>query len=91
MRDEGIAVAGSDYTLICKITIPTFSHTITVSMPFVTWTYPSGETERAFGNSVQLVFSPLTSDDDGVYTCMAYYFVNGIASPQGSSTFSKSV
>ena len=70
MRDEGSAVAGSDYTLICEITIPTFSHTITVSMPFVTWTYPSGEMQHTFGNSVQLVFSPLTSDDDGVYTCI---------------------
>ena len=95
MRDEGSAVAGLNYSLFCEVTIPMFSGTTGVSEAFILWTYPSGETQYALGNSVQLLFSPLTSDDEGVYTCTAHYLVNGIASPQGSSdyhvTFSKSV
>ena len=92
MRAEGSAVAGSNYSLFCEVTIPPFSG---VSEPVVIWTHPSGETQIAFGNSIQLLFSQLTSDDDGIYTCTAHYFVNGIASPQASSdyyiTFSESV
>ena len=95
VRDEGSAVAGSNYSLICDVTIPPFSDTIIVSVPFVTWTYPSGETQHTIWYSVQLSFTPLTSDDDGVYTCTAYYLVKGIVSSQANSdyhiTFSKSV
>ena len=95
VRDEGSAVVGSDYSLYCEVTIPPFRDASAVTEPFVTWTNPSGKTQHAIGKSVQLTFTPLTSDDDGVYTCTAHYLVNGIASPQGSSdyhvTFSKSV
>ena len=97
VRDEGSVVADSDYSLFCEVTIPPISVTAAVSEPLVVlvWTYPSGETQHAIGISAQLLFSPLTSDDDGVYTCTAYYLVNGIASPRASSdyhvTFSKSV
>ena len=94
VRDEGSAVAGSNYSLFCEVTIPPFSSTTGVSIPVVIWTRPSGNSDHLdllFGNSVQLLFSPLTSDDDGVYTCTAYYFVNGIASPQGSDSHEVSV
>ena len=91
IRDEGSAVAGSDYSLFCEVTIPPFSDTITVSLTFVTWTYPSEETQHTFGGSVQLAFTPLTIDDEGVYTCTAYYRVNGISSPQGSDSHEVSV
>ena len=90
MRDEGSAVAGSNYTLICEVTIPMFSGTTAVSEAFVTWTYPSGET-HAFRSSAQIVLSPVTSDDDGVYTCTAHYLADGIASPQGSDSHEVSV
>ena len=88
MRDEGSAVTGFHYTLICEVTIPPFNDTITVSEAFVTWTYPSGET---FGNSVQLTFAPVTSDDDGVYTCTAHYLADGIVSLQGNDSHEVSV
>ena len=95
VRDEGSAVAGSDYSLFCEVTIPPFSGTTGVSVPVVIWTYPSGETQHVIWNTAQLLFSPLTSDDEGVYICTAYYPVNGIASPRASSdyhvTFSKSI
>ena len=35
----------------------------------------------------QLSFSPLTIDDEGIYTCTAHYFVNGILSPAASSFY----
>ena len=91
VRDEGSAVTGFNYTLICEVTIPPFNDTITVSEACVIWTHPSGETESAVGNSVQLLFSPLTSDDDGVYTCTAHYLADGIASPQGNDSHEVSV
>ena len=92
MRDEGSAVAGSNYTLFCEVTIPPFSSTTGVSVPVVIWTRPSGNSDRPLvENSVQLLFSPVTSDDDGVYTCTAHYFVNGISSPQGSDSHEVSV
>ena len=94
MRDEGSAVAGSNYSLICEVTIPPLSDIITVTETLVIWTYPSGETQRAIGNSTQLLFSSHTSHDDGVYTCTASYFANETTSLQASSdynvTFSKS-
>ena len=91
MRDKGSAVVGSNYSLFCEVTIPPFSDATAVSAPFVTWTYTFGETQRTFGNSVQLLFSPLTSDDDGVYTCTAHYLADGIASPQGNDSHEVSV
>ena len=85
-------MTGSNYSLFCDVTIPPFNGTTGVSVPVVIWTRPSGNRDRPlFGNSVQLLFCPLTSDDDGVYTCTAYYFVNGIASPQGSDSHEVSV
>ena len=91
MRDEGSTVTGLNYTLICEITIPPFNDTISVSEAFVTWTYPSGEIQRTFGNSVRLTFAPVTSDDDSVYTCTAHYLADGIASPQASYSHEFSV
>ena len=87
MRAEGSAVAGSDYSLFCDVTIPL---PITVSATVITWTYQSGETRRV-GHSAQLVFSPLTSDDEGVYICTAHYLVSGITSPPGSDSHEVSV
>ena len=82
MRDEGSAVVGSNYSLFCEVTIPPpLSDISSVSSPSVTWTYPSGETLE---NSVQLIFSPLTINDEGTYNCTAYYFVGGVLSPTSS-------
>ena len=84
MRDEGSAVAGSK--LFCEVTIPSLLRDINaVSLPSVTWTYPSGEVHNAFGNSVQLVISPLTINDEGTYNCTAYYHVGGVISPSTTS------
>ena len=91
VRDEGSAVAGFYYTLICEVTIPPFSDTITVSVPVVTWTYTSVGTQRTFGNSIRLTFTPVNSDDEGVYTCTAHYLADGIASPQGNDSHEVSV
>ena len=83
VRNEGSAVAGS---LFCEVTIPPLLRDINVvSSPPVTWTYPSGEVQLAFGNSVQLVISPLTINDEGTYNCTAYYHVSGVASPSKTS------
>ena len=81
VRDEGSAVAGSNYSLFCEVTIPPLlSDMITVPSSSVTWTHPSGEVQHAFGNSVQLIFSPLTINDEGTYNCTAYYHVGGVPS-----------
>ena len=79
MREEGSAVAGSNYSIFCEVTIPQLSDMITVP-PYVIFTYPSGEVQHAFGNSVQLVISPLTINDEGTYNCTAYYHVGGVPS-----------
>ena len=88
VRDEGSAMAGSDYSLFCDVTIPPLSDATGVSEPVVIWTHPSGTRDRPlFGNSGQLLFSPLTTDDCGVYTCTVYYLVKGTTSPQTSSDY----
>ena len=85
VRDEGSAVAGSNYSLFCDVTIPPPLRDINaVSLPLITWTYPSGHVQHAFVNSVQLVFSPLTINDEGTYNCTAYYHVDGVTSPTNS-------
>ena len=81
MRAEGSAVAGLDYSLFCEVTIPPF---ITVSETVITWTHQS---QYVVGNSAQLIFSPLESNDEGFYTCTVHYLVNGIASPQESDSY----
>ena len=87
MRDEGSAVAGSNYVLFCEVTIPPFSDTINVSEPYIEWTLPFGEIQSGVIGKEQLSFSPLTIDDEGIYTCTARYFVNGISSPAASSFY----
>ena len=85
VRDEGLAMAGSNYSLFCEVTIPPLLRdTNAVSLPSVTWTCPSGGVHNAFGNSVQLVISPLTINDEGTYNCTAYYHVGGVPSPSTS-------
>ena len=85
VRDEGSAVAGSNYSLFCEVTIPPPLRDInTVSSPSIIWTYSSGDVQHSIGNSVQLQFSPLTIDDEGTYNCTAYYFVGGVSSPASS-------
>ena len=80
-------MAGSDYSLFCDVTISPFSDTTGVSKSFVIWIRPSGETRK----SIQLVFSPLTIDNEGVYNCTAYYLLNGIKSPEGSDNYEVSI
>ena len=98
VRDEGSAVVGSNHSLFCEVAIPPLlplGDIISLSLSYIIWTHLSGETQQVVGNSSQLAFSPLTSDDEGVYTCTAHYSVSGIRSPQGSCdhdvTFSKCV
>ena len=92
VREEGSAVAGSNYSLFCEVTIPPLLRNINVvSSPSVTWTCPSGEFQHSFGNSVQLVISPLTIDNEGTYNCTAYYHVGGVTSPSTSSFYHISV
>ena len=79
MRDEGSAVAGSNYSLFCEVTIPPFSD-MSTEPPYVIFTYPSREVQHAFGNSVQLVIYPLTVNDEGTYNCTAYYHVGRVPS-----------
>ena len=84
MRDEGSAVAGSNnYTLICIITLPMIND----AMPTVEWTLPSSSliVNEAGSNEnnvyyTRLPLSPLTHEDEGDYTCSAYYTVGGVRS-----------
>ena len=83
MRDEGSAVAGStNYTLICTIKLPNDA------MPTVEWTLPSSslivDETGSNGDNIyytRLPLSPLTHEDEGNYTCSAYYTVGGVRSP----------
>ena len=84
MRDEGSAVAGStNYTLICTITLPM----INAEMPTVEWTLPSSSLIDETGSNgdniyyTRLPLSPLTHEDEGEYTCSAYYTVAGVRAP----------
>ena len=87
MRDEGSAVVGSNYSLFCDVTIPTFKDTITVAqLAYIKWVCPSGRTQEAPGKYA-LVFSPLTLNDEGTCTCTAHYLVVGISSPSASSHY----
>ena len=93
VRAEGSAVAGSiDYTLVCDIMIPSVSDDITTVT--ATWTVPFGEfwTETAIAGgdhiySTTLPLNPLTHDDEGDYTCDAYYTVEEFRSPSSSITY----
>ena len=93
MRAEGSAVAGSnDYTLVCDIVIPSVSD----STPTITvmWTMPFGDfwTETAIASgdhiySSTLPLNPLTRDDEGDYSCEAYYTMDESRSLSSSSTY----
>ena len=91
MRNEGSAVAGStNYTLICTIKLPM----INAEMPTVVWTLPSsslivGETGSNGDNIyyTRLPLSPLTHEDEGDYTCSAYYTVGGVRSPTATRDY----
>ena len=85
VREEGSAVAGSNYSLFCDVTIPQFSDTINVSVPFISWVSPSGMSQQGYLKYISL--SPLTLDDEGTYTCTAHYFVNGVSSPSASTLY----
>ena len=99
VKAERSAVAGSndDYALVCDITIPP---TVSDDMPSVTvmWTVPSGiswtEMAVAIGHHnyyssyySRLPLTPLTHDDEGDYTCDAYYTLDGSRSPTASDTY----
>ena len=94
MRAEGSAVAGSnDYTLVCDITVP---EPVSGATPIVTimWTVPSGilwtEMAITFGDDnyySRLPLTSLTHDDEGDYTCDAYYTLDGSRSPTASNTY----
>ena len=91
MRDEGSAVAGStNYTLICTITLPMIND----ATPTVEWTLPSSSLivdeiisigEKIYHTSLPL--APLTHEDEGDYTCSAYYTVGGVRSPTMRSSY----
>ena len=87
VRAKGSAVAGSNYSLFCDVTIPPFSGTVTinVSEPYIEWTRSFGEIQSGVIGKDQLSFSPLTIDDEGIYTCTAHYFVNEMSSPAARS------
>ena len=94
VRAEGSAVAGSsDYTLVCDITI---TEPVSDDMPsvMVVWILASGSSRihSAIKNGdhnyySRLPLTPLTHDDEGDYTCDAYYTLDGSRSPAASDTY----
>ena len=99
MGYSGSALVGStDYALFCNITIPLSTETIALLIVSGTWRYPSGRVQDLLvtetptdGDDLKffsrLSLSPLTHDDEGDYTCTAYYFADGVTSPTMSQTY----
>ena len=83
---EGTAETGSnDYSLLCVITIPsTISNHAT---PTISWRLPSGTILSSDQDFTRLPFTPLTSQAEGNYTCIAYYTVGGVRSPEASKDY----
>ena len=96
---SGSAVVGStDYALFCNITIPLSTGTITILIVSGTWRYPSGTVQDFLVTKIptdvddlkffsRLSLSPLNPDDEGDYTCTAYYTVGGVRSPMTDQTY----
>ena len=97
---SGSALVGStDYALFCNITIPLSTGTI-IAFLIVSgaWRYPCGTVQDLLvtetptdGDDLkffsQLSLSPLNPDDEGDYTCTAYYTVGGVRSPMTDQTY----
>ena len=96
---SGSALVGStDYVLFCNITIPQSTGTIALLIVRGAWRYPSGRVQDLFvtetptdGDDLKffsrLSLSPLTHDDEGDYTCTAYYTVLEARSPMADQTY----
>ena len=96
---SGSAVVGStDYALFCNITIPLSTGTIAILIVSGTWGYPSGTVQDFLVTKIptdvddlkffsRLSLSPLNHDDEGDYTCTAYYTVGGVRSPMTDQTY----
>ena len=96
---SGSAVVGStDYALFCIITIPLSTGTIPLLKVSGAWRYPSGTVQDLLvtetptdGDDLKfysrLSLSPLTHDDEGDYTCTAYYTVLEARSPMTDQTY----
>ena len=99
MGYSGSAVNGStDYALFCNITIPPSTGTISLLIVSGVWRYPSGSVQSlplieisTDGDDLQffsrLSLSPLNHNDEGDYTCTAYYTVGGVRSPMTDQTY----
>ena len=96
---RGSAVVGStDYVLFCNITIPLSTGTFSLLRVSGAWRYPSGRVQDLLVTEIptdgddlkffsRLSLSPLTHDDEGDYTCTAYYFADGVRSPMTDQTY----
>ena len=96
---SGSAVVGStDYALFCNITIPLSTGTISLLIVSGAWRYPSGTVQDLLVTEIptdgddlkffsRLSLSPLTHDDEGDYTCTAYYTAGGVRSPMTDQTY----
>lgn len=88
VRAEGSPVAGSNYSLICSITIPDFDSNTKVAVT-VLWEDPSQKsivkngtlTDNSNVFHSRLSLDPLTFNREGVYACIASYTVNEQQSP----------
>ena len=77
-------MAGSSYSLFCDVRITL--NVNRVSLPNITWSkYSVGVIQEGPGES-ELLFSPLTPEDKGLYFCTAKYSVGGVASPSSQSS-----
>ena len=99
MGYSGSAVIRStDYVLFCNITISPSTGTIAFLIVHGAWRYPSGRVQDFRVTEIptdgddlkffsRLSLSPLTHDDEGDYTCTAYYTVGGVRSPLTDQTY----
>ena len=99
MGHSGSAVNGStDYVLFCTLTIPPLTGIIFTLRVNILWRYPSGKVQNFPRTEIptdgddlkfysRLSLSPLTHDDEGDYTCTAYYTVVGVRSPMTDQTY----
>ena len=96
---SGSAVNGStDYALFCNITISPSTGTIAFLIVRGAWRYPSGSVQDLLVTEIptdgddlkffsRLSLSPLTHDDEGDYTCTAYYTADEVRSPMTDQTY----
>ena len=82
---DGSSVAGTSYTLTCRVTIP--SGVEPTYPPSLQWSTP----HSTLYDTSNITFNPLRETDAGDYACKGWYVVGVFTSPAVTTTFTMTV